>query len=441
MELSHFARELLAKVGEDVATEMAEELAEDMIFFDPDDDEYASQIRSAALNWALDLATELYDDAMSNLLEKHPLDSLDDDEKPFWSGARRAPTPLSYREDITSPEQEIINENLTDFIRYAARLRIEAYDSGNRRYEDGLVTTVSTNEARELLSSSIELKRQSSKAKKPPAINWLKEAKDESSSLKYDLNAVDFEKDDDSNGHVAFVTAASNLRAIAYGITPVDQMETRKVAGKIVPAMITTTAFVSALSCIEFVKLTQKADLKLHRNAFINLALPFFAFTAPLPAEEIDGLDGSSHTIWDRIVVKESKKNNAKGGMTMKQLIRKVVSKSQTSEEKEIAVSNISWGEYMLYANFLHEDDDTLLNTPVQQLLVEAVSSGDIEDEDFDSSDDEDSSSPKELNESQLAEIDALKKRSFANLSVLVEDTETGEEAELAPIRLQWWKE
>ena len=64
-------------------------------------------------------------------------------------------------------------------------------------------------------------------------------------------------------------------------------METQRVAGRIVPA-ITTTAFVSALSCIEFMKLVQGLSLERYRNAFINLALPVFAFNAPLPAEKID---------------------------------------------------------------------------------------------------------------------------------------------------------
>ena len=67
-------------------------------------------------------------------------------------------------------------------------------------------------------------------------------------------------------------------------------------------------AVVSALSCIEFLKLLQTAPLSRHRNAFINLALPFFAFTMPLPAEEMPGPGGKSYTIWDTIAIKETKK-------------------------------------------------------------------------------------------------------------------------------------
>lgn len=39
------------------------------------------------------------------------------------------------------------------------------------------------------------------------------------------LMAIDFEKDDDSNHHMEFITAASNLRAENYEIQPADRMK------------------------------------------------------------------------------------------------------------------------------------------------------------------------------------------------------------------------
>lgn len=36
---------------------------------------------------------------------------------------------------------------------------------------------------------------------------------------------IDFEKDDDSNHHIEFITAASNLRAENYDIQPADRMK------------------------------------------------------------------------------------------------------------------------------------------------------------------------------------------------------------------------
>lgn len=47
------------------------------------------------------------------------------------------------------------------------------------------------------------------------------------------LQVEEFEKDDDSNHHVDFMAAASNLRAALYGIATVDRMETKRIAGKV----------------------------------------------------------------------------------------------------------------------------------------------------------------------------------------------------------------
>lgn len=61
------------------------------------------------------------------------------------------------------------------------------------------------------------------------------------------MKPISFEKDDDSNGHIDFVTAASNLRAKMYNIEPADRFKTKRIAGKIIPAIATATAAVSGL--------------------------------------------------------------------------------------------------------------------------------------------------------------------------------------------------
>ena len=242
------------------------------------------------------------------------------------------------------------------------------------------------------------------------------------------LQQAEFEKDDETNGHVSFVTAASNLRALCYGIAPVDAMETRRVAGRIVPAMISTTAFVSALSCVELLKLLQKVPLERHRNAFINLALPFFAYTAPMPAEQVDGLHGTTYTLWDRITVKEGKKSAKKGGVTLRKFLERVKKKA-TEDPDTVSVSTISYGPYMLYASFLHENDDEMLDRPIMDLLREAVLSSD-EDEFAD----REGNSQEASAEQQIA---SLGRQSFVDFTIVVEDLETGEEAELPPVRLE----
>jgi len=137
-----------------------------------------------------------------------------------------------------------------------------------------------------------------------------------------------FEKDDDS--HMAFVAAASNLRAANYGIPPADVHRSKLIAGRIVPAIATTTACVVGLSCLELLKLAQEVgasgpceaplELEAYRNGFLNLALPLVAFSEPSPAEEYplptgegggeaggegegEGEGRTTWTLWDKIVI------------------------------------------------------------------------------------------------------------------------------------------
>lgn len=66
----------------------------------------------------------------------------------------------------------------------------------------------------------------------------------------------------------------ANLRAGNYKLDPMDWMTTKLKAGRITPALSTTTSCVAALQTIELIKHLKKCKLDKMRNTFINLAVP-----------------------------------------------------------------------------------------------------------------------------------------------------------------------
>ena len=131
-----------------------------------------------------------------------------------------------------------------------------------------------------------------------------------------ELNAIEFEKDDDTNFHIDFIHAAANLRARNYKIVECEQQKTKMIAGKIIPAIATTTAMITGCVSAEIYKFVQGFDdIDSYKNGFINLALPLFVFSEPTPANKTKSKDydpilmgkvkaiPEGFTIYDKIVI------------------------------------------------------------------------------------------------------------------------------------------
>jgi len=65
---------------------------------------------------------------------------------------------------------------------------------------------------------------------------------------------VEFEKDDDTNFHIDFISAAANLRARNYVIAELPRQEIKVIAGRIIPAVASATAMIVGALGIEILK-------------------------------------------------------------------------------------------------------------------------------------------------------------------------------------------
>jgi ubiquitin-activating enzyme E1 len=131
------------------------------------------------------------------------------------------------------------------------------------------------------------------------------------------------------------------LRAENYKIELADRHKTKFIAGKIIPAIATTTALVTGLVILELYKILDgNEDIEQYKNGFVNLALPFFGFSEPIasPKDKYVGKNGevSIDKLWDRFEVPD---------FTLQELINHF-------EEKGLTITMLSSGVSLLYANF-----------------------------------------------------------------------------------------
>ena len=92
---------------------------------------------------------------------------------------------------------------------------------------------------------------------------------------------ISFEKDDDSNFHMEFISSLANLRARSYQIEEVDKFKAKITAGNIIPAIATSTAIAAGLVCLEFYKLLQGKKGEDFRNSNFNIGASFFQVFEP----------------------------------------------------------------------------------------------------------------------------------------------------------------
>lgn len=293
----------------------------------------------ACIVWARLKFEENYVNMIKQLLFNLPHDAKTTTGQPFWSGPKRAPSPLVF-----DPHNEL------HMAYIVATANLHAFNYGlNGSTDVGHIAQVASQvqvpefvpkEAKVQINDSDPAPGQSTNAAEDQASleEVVSSLPAPASMAGYRLTPAEFEKDDDTNHHIDFVTAASNLRATNYQIEPVDRYTTKGIAGKIIPAIATTTALVTGLVNLEMYKLMDnKRDIESYSNAFVNLALPFIAFSDPIAAP-VHKYNDREWTLWSRFDVED---------MPLRDFLEYFY------REHGLEVTLVSGNMAMLYADFM----------------------------------------------------------------------------------------
>jgi ubiquitin-activating enzyme E1 len=281
------------------------------------------------VRWARLLFEDCFKNTIEQLLVIYPKDKVvggESVDKPtkFWNGRKKCPIPIRF--DSSNPLH-------IDFIKASAYLRAnifcltqsndEAIDIFDALDLETILASVevpefSPNKSLKVASSEQEAKEFGGKA----VIEDVQEsdlaklysellASIEDVSLenrkecKYTID--EFEKDDDSNFHMSFVTATSNIRATSYGIPQADKMRSTQIVGRIIPAVATTTALATGAAMFELYKLFFNAkkekeckNIEAFRSSNFNLAINLFCQFEPAKPERLE-FCGKEFTSWDAI--------------------------------------------------------------------------------------------------------------------------------------------
>ena len=94
----------------------------------------------------------------------------------------------------------------------------------------------------------------------------------------------------------------SNLRALNYNIPLTDFYTTKGIAGKIIPAIPTTTSIVAGLTIIELIKyVSNEKLLNNYKSNFINLSIPIIISSEPIQAPFIS-IGNIKINMWEKLI-------------------------------------------------------------------------------------------------------------------------------------------
>ncbi|KAL3941543.1 MAG: hypothetical protein SGBAC_004127 [Bacillariaceae sp.] len=304
--------------------------------------------------WARLTFETLFNNQIRQLLHNFPPDQVTSSGTKFWSGSKRCPKALTFELENKCEDAEMYNH--LDFVVAAANLRATMYGIKGRTdkeyfektLKDVIVPDFAPAEGVKIAANDEEEKANNEMDTGDTEADQLWDSLPKQADLAgFKLQPIDFDKDIDD--HMLFVTACSNLRASNYSIPTEDTHRSRAIAGRIIPAIATTTAMVTGLICFELYKIvgTPRKELTIdaYKSAFCNLAIPFMTLSEPTaPAKTKCMLKGKewNWTAWDSLDMNM-------GNVTLGEFM------DHFESEYNLEISMLSHGVSILYSFFANK--------------------------------------------------------------------------------------
>eukprot|EP00898_Chlorokybus_atmophyticus_P002590 jgi/Chlat1/3331/Chrsp222S03397 len=308
--------------------------------------------------WARNKFEDYFANRVKQLTFNFPEDAATSTGALFWSAPKRFPRPLQFSTDDAS--------HFT-FMQAAANLRAQVYNiprpawaSDRQRLSEAINNVVVPEFVPKSGVKIVTDEKATSVSQydddESVIDKFLNELQTHSKDLPqtFRVSPIEFEKDDDTNFHMDLIAGLANMRARNYSIEEVDKLKAKFIAGRIVPAIATTTALATGLVCLELYKAVQSKPIESYRNSFVNLAVPLFAMAEPIAPKKITFND-LEWSIWDRWIIE--------GDVTLRELL-------EWFAAKKLIAYSISCGQSLLYSS-LFPKHKTRLDRKVSELAVE----------------------------------------------------------------------
>ncbi|MCO5581805.1 hypothetical protein L7F22_035694 [Adiantum nelumboides] len=307
---------------------------------------------AACIHWARLQFEDLFSNNIKQLSFNFPRDMTTTAGAPFWSGTKRAPVPITFH------VMEPLHYN---FIVAAANLQATVYglkgcqdralfldvlrniDVPAFQPKEGIKIATSDSDLRSGGLQKSSLSSEDNDAMDKCEV-LTQELPTPASLAGYRLTPIDFEKDDERNFHVEFVSAAANLRAQNYGIPLSDLLQARLVGGRAIPSVVTATSVIGGMMCLELYKLVLQKPLECFKHSYVNLAVPFIATAEPIRAivNRVERNDRPPllWTLWDKFEM-------SCVGMSLETFLQ------EFKQQYGLEITMLSYGKSLLYAEFV----------------------------------------------------------------------------------------